>query len=282
MNTNKESNQDWYVHIPHWIATLDNRDWVDKVILSIIYSLQANFKSFYMSNSTLAARACIDVRSLQRRLQKLESARLIKKTQGKSGRYLQVIAPNSPISNGDVVVEKPDSDRGVTPTVQGCHSNRAGVSPEPSNNKVNNKVNNKKDLKPIDHSSNDRGKGYTEGFERFWSNYPKRVAKADAFKAFKAKAKERSVKHEEFAAFLTNHLEQRCKTEWKGKERQYIPNASSFLRQERWDDDLSYTNDIATDKPAAYTNRFRTHLYDNHPAKVPGLDNMEPNAYEHE
>jgi len=140
----------------------------------------------------------------------------------------------------------------------------------------------KKELKPIGHTASDRQSGYTEGFERFWSNYPKRVAKADAFKAFKAKGKERSVKHEEFADFLIKHIEQRCKTEWKGKERKYIPNAASFLRQERWEDDLSYTNDIATDKPAAYTNRFRTHLYDSQPAKVPGLDNMELNVYEHE
>ena len=110
----------------------------------------------------------------------------------------------------------------------------------------------KKELKPIDHSSNDRGKGYTEGFERFWSNYPKRVAKADAFKAFKSKAKDRSVKHEEFAEFLINHLEQRCKTEWKGKERQYIPNASSFLRQERWEDDISYVNDKTKGKQAKF------------------------------
>lgn len=149
-------------------------------------------------------------------------------------------------------------------------------------NKTKKETKKKKDLNPIDHSSNDGQKYQPKGFDRFWKTYPKKVAKADAFKAFKAKAKERGVKHEEFADFLIKHIEQRCKTEWNGKERKYIPNAGSFIRQERWDDDISYTRDVATGKPQAYTNRFRTHLYDKQPNKVPGLDNMDGNVYEHE
>ena len=73
-----------------------------------------------------------------------------------------------------------------------------------------------------------------EGFDAWWAQWPKKVAKAAALKAYKTALKKTDALTlgRTAAAFIA--AEQR-----KGTAIEYIPNASTWLNQERWEDDTS-------------------------------------------
>lgn len=67
-------------------------------------------------------------------------------------------------------------------------------------------------------------------FESFWSNYPRKIGKGQAKKAFRSALKRENIK--EIAAGFGSFLES-C----KGKDSQYIPHAATWLNGDRWTDD---------------------------------------------
>ena len=74
-----------------------------------------------------------------------------------------------------------------------------------------------------------------ESFEQFWALYPRKVAKAVARKAW---ARMTAQQHESALDALPNHI-----AYWKLKETstEFIPHCSTFLNQERWEDELDMT-----------------------------------------
>ena len=80
-------------------------------------------------------------------------------------------------------------------------------------------------------------KAIEESFARFWSAYPKKQGKQDAFKAFKkasAKVNE-EVMLESLEAWKASE-------QWKKEKGKYIPMASTWLNGERWNDELEISN----------------------------------------
>ena len=76
-----------------------------------------------------------------------------------------------------------------------------------------------------------------ESFDRFWSAYPKKQGKQDAFKAYK---KASSKADEET---LIKALEAWKQSEqWQKEKGRYIPLASTWLNGERWNDELEITS----------------------------------------
>lgn len=67
-------------------------------------------------------------------------------------------------------------------------------------------------------------------FYSFWANYPRKIGKGQALKAFRAALKRENIK--EIAAGFGAFLES-C----KGKDPQYIPHAATWLNGDRWTDD---------------------------------------------
>jgi hypothetical protein len=74
----------------------------------------------------------------------------------------------------------------------------------------------------------------TDGFDDWWKQYPKKVGKLDAQKAYRAAIKQGATPQ----ALLVGL--QRHNASWKTKntERQYIPHPASWLRKGRWEDEL--------------------------------------------
>lgn len=70
-------------------------------------------------------------------------------------------------------------------------------------------------------------------FDAFWSAYPKKVGKGDAKKTFQRT-------NVAVEVLISSVNEQKKSKQWKEG---YIPNPATWLRQERWEDDLS-TPDI--------------------------------------
>lgn len=75
----------------------------------------------------------------------------------------------------------------------------------------------------------------SEDFERFWKAYPRRDGKQEAWRAWS---------NAEIDSTLTDkiidHVNRRRNLwEWKKEGGQYIPHASTFINQRRWEDDLT-------------------------------------------
>ena len=77
------------------------------------------------------------------------------------------------------------------------------------------------------------GAVFDERFEKFWSAYPKKVGKKAAQKAF-IKIKP----NEELLEKMLKAIETQKRSEqWQKENGQYIPNASTWLNGERWNDE---------------------------------------------
>jgi hypothetical protein len=86
-----------------------------------------------------------------------------------------------------------------------------------------------------------------EDFEKFWAAWPKRIAKADARKAW-AQTKDFRPDLETLLLAVKAH----SKTEsWLKDSGKYIPYPASWLRGERWEDELTVDipKDIVNEKP---------------------------------
>jgi hypothetical protein len=77
--------------------------------------------------------------------------------------------------------------------------------------------------------------GYTQEFLKFWEVYPRKVGKAAAFKAWKAKNGTRPPAGD-LIKIIETHKQS---TQWNREGGQYIPNPATWINQERWEDDLS-------------------------------------------
>ena len=85
-----------------------------------------------------------------------------------------------------------------------------------------------------------------EDFDKFWALYPKKLAKADARKAW---AQTKDIRPE--LTNLLNAVKAACKTEaWMKDGGKYIPHPATWLRGERWDDELEVKlPNVVNEKP---------------------------------
>jgi hypothetical protein len=85
-----------------------------------------------------------------------------------------------------------------------------------------------------------------DDFDQFWAAYPKKVAKADARKAW---AQTKDVRPD--ISVLLTAIAAVCKTEsWMKQGGTFIPYPATWLRGERWEDELTVTlPDVVNEKP---------------------------------
>lgn len=75
-------------------------------------------------------------------------------------------------------------------------------------------------------------------FDRFWSAYPRKIGKGAARKSYERALKK--VSHEIIMHGLSQQL-----PDMQSKEKQFIPHASTWLNQERWEDEPEEPNSMA-------------------------------------
>lgn len=78
-----------------------------------------------------------------------------------------------------------------------------------------------------------KGDAYDELFEVFWKNYPKKIGKGGAYRAWK---KINSPK-EALEKMKTVLPQQKVSEQWTKENGQYIPNPQTYLNQRRWEDE---------------------------------------------
>ena len=86
-------------------------------------------------------------------------------------------------------------------------------------------------------NSADKPRRFDGEFDVFWTSYPRKTAKQDAKKAFDALMKQKDAPSIER---LVESVEAHKKTDaWKKDGGQFIPHPATYLRQGRYDDELS-------------------------------------------
>ena len=89
---------------------------------------------------------------------------------------------------------------------------------------------------------------YSEDFLIFWSEYPKKVGKGEAFKQWKkAKLSEGDKKD-----ILTALKWQKKSDRWRSSNGRYIPNPATYISQRRWEDEPCENNSADITNPDRY------------------------------
>lgn len=100
---------------------------------------------------------------------------------------------------------------------------------------TDNENDNKKNIPPLPSD------GDTDGFERFWQTYPRKVAKVQALKAW-SKLKP----NEELLNVILSALEREKQSfQWRKDNGQFIPYPATWLNGRRWEDDLKQSSQMS-------------------------------------
>lgn len=102
---------------------------------------------------------------------------------------------------------------------------------------------------------------FTDGFDEFWAVYPKKDAKQAAIKAWDKLKPDDDLK-QAIIAGVQRDIDGR----WKGAERRYIPNPTTYLNQRRWEDEITPTK---TDDDEYYPRYREYHPEDDFKEPVP-------------
>lgn len=76
-----------------------------------------------------------------------------------------------------------------------------------------------------------------ESFNSFWAEYPKKVAKPSAVKAF-----QKAIKKTDLPTILSAIRRHKKTDQWKRDKGQFIPHPTTWLNQERWEDEIKSTS----------------------------------------
>lgn len=102
------------------------------------------------------------------------------------------------------------------------------------NNNIYNNINNNNNSNDNDNRVSCNDTKYDTIFNEFWKHYPKKVDKK--------KTKEKFIKlkpNEELVELMIKQVERFKDTkEWKQEEGKYIPNPSTWINKERWEDEF--------------------------------------------
>ena len=107
-----------------------------------------------------------------------------------------------------------------------------GFSGLPNNPAAPKKKNKVKIIPPISPGGNDAQDGLSERFDRFWSAYPRKVAKQNAIRAWKKLCPDEALTRQILDAVERFKLD----PQWGKDNGQFIPYPATFLNGHRWED----------------------------------------------
>jgi hypothetical protein len=109
---------------------------------------------------------------------------------------------------------------------------------QPNANLTSNK-NDKNDNNEKNDKNKERSSLINEGFNHFWKFYKKKADKKNSFTKFKLIVKKMSVEGiEDFVDMITKD----CKKRFLYTDKEFVPNATTYLNGERWNDEIIGSN----------------------------------------
>lgn len=177
------------------------------------------------SLETIAENICASVSSVRRWIAALEAAGWITRTP-RYNTYGILTGMIYGLPHRTIKAEAMPVHSRVNDVSQPRHSEQVG------NTKVSPKV---KSPPPPPQNEQPTETGYTPEFERFMAAYPKRKAKADAWRAWRKLRPSPELQARMLAAVAV----QRVSPDWCRNGGQYIPLPATWLNGERWQDDVA-------------------------------------------
>lgn len=182
-----------------------------KVVLLALASYSNSRGECFPSRSLLAEKSCTSVRSVVTALQWLEANEFIQiKHRGGSSNFYVITS-----------MEEEMSDDTRAKSAHEVDSNISKIDFSKGNKTIT--TTRAKSAHPRD----------TPLFSAFWQAYPRRIGKGAARAAF-----ERATKFADANDLVQAAIKFSEHCQETGKEPQYIPHPSTWLNQERWEDDL--------------------------------------------
>jgi len=131
-------------------------------------------------------------------------------------------------------------DTTVTVTVNNKNIN-INNSKEQDNNKNRNTIQEAKAMK--------RGKNreYTPEFEMFWSAYPRKEGKGEAYKSFTKAINDCGATVQDLIDGIERY---KCTEQWQRDGGKYIPHPTTWLNQKRWEDSPMIASQNTRDRPS--------------------------------
>ena len=185
-------------------------------------------ETFSVANLTLQSKAVLSERDVTEARNRLAQRGLIEyKTRGgsKAPIYSIVKITDNPADN-------PADKTGDKPPTKSPDNPATNYGGNPADNPAT--LNRLEKIRQDKNNPPNPPRGYDALFDRFWSAYPKKVAKDTAKKAF-AKHKP----DEAMTGVMLAALEKHKRTDqWTRDGGQFIPNPATWLNQKRWEDEL--------------------------------------------
>ena len=86
---------------------------------------------------------------------------------------------------------------------------------------------------------------YTEDFIEWYNNYPRKVAKIDAFKAWQKQIGDSADLFNDVAKVAIEDVKKRVRMKWFHPDKSKIPHPATFINQRRWEDE-DWQDDVKT------------------------------------
>lgn len=230
--------------VPSRIMELPNITLAQVRIYETIFQFWNHGKWCYLSNAAIMDRTNIkSERTIQDALLFFESHNeLIRET--KNGkRYLC-----QPTRKLELCDDNDPVDIPTTPAVEcGSPPQQSAGTPRSALRHNNKNINNKNINKRYRSSNDDQDQIIINSFDQFWEAYPKKVAKQQAFKVWK-----KNKLHERLNEILDD-LDKRKSANWLNNDKQFIPNPTTYLNGERWNDEIftEKQNEVANGREKA-------------------------------
>ncbi len=161
---------------------------------------------------------------VQRVLKKLENEQLIEQQTKSTNRLITILNWCNYQNNEHQSEQRMNNER---------TTNEQRVNTIQEHKNIRTKEHKNKDIKYMRKNSANVGV-YSEKFISFWEVYPKKKAKASAYKIFK----KLKVDDELLNQMLTAIEQFKNSKDWKKDSGQYIPYPATWLNQRRWEDEI--------------------------------------------
>ena len=202
-----------------WVTMLADASYIKtpKMVLYEKTLVEQNYGEFIFGYKKWSKKCNISYQRLRGLMDKLISADMIK-LKTKTNRFSLYEIVNYAKFNS----QQTNTEQGL----QGNDNTPVTTQQQPSNIPV---TTTKKDKK----EKNDKKKDILSKFDAFWFQYPKKVAKQDAVKAWN------KIQEEDIQSLMDGLMVAKCCNDWTKENGKYIPNAATWLNGRRWEDEYS-------------------------------------------
>jgi DNA-binding transcriptional MocR family regulator len=226
------------VRVLTWVWDHSASQSTDRLVLLALADSADDSGSCWPSVLTLARKAAVSRRTVQRSLRTLEDMGEVSSVKGGgtgSSRYRITLdprvdstqfAPRQGDTGDNVTQRQDDTPRQPVTGINGGKNGQGGGRQPVTGDKG--------DARTVKRASkNKNSPSIDTGFDEFWDAYPRRIGKAEALRKYQAAV------HSGVTAAALLEAARRYALSARGTDPKFIAHPATWLHQGRWDDDLS-------------------------------------------